>query len=161
MRFHRSPAALGFLVGAATIAVLAGLIWLALPRLNARATPPTASAVVSAQVAGGQQLYEANCQTCHGGPTGGAMMDYPPKHNANGHTWHHADCELTEIIKTGAGPMIDMMREMMAPPGAPTMPAWREKLTDGEIDAVLAYIKTMWTPEERDVQAEVTQETCS
>ena len=88
------------------------------------------------------------------------MMDSPPKHNASGHTWHHPDCELAEVIKTGTGPMVEMMREMMAPPGAPTMPAWREKLSDEEIDAVLAYIKTMWTSQEREVQAELTQESC-
>lgn len=88
------------------------------------------------------------------------MMDYPPKHNANGHTWHHPDCELIEVILTGTSPMTEMMREMMAPPGAPTMPAWREKLSDDEIDAVLAYIKTMWTDEQRAVQEQVTRQQC-
>lgn len=114
----------------------------------------------SAQVAHGKQLYSANCASCHGGPTGGSMMDYPPKHNHNGHTWHHPDCELVQIIKTGTDPMVEMMRRMMAPPGAPTMPAWRDKLSDEEIDAVLAYIKTMWTPAERESQAEISQQGC-
>jgi hypothetical protein len=57
--------------------------------------------------------------------------------------------------------MTEMMREMMAPPGAPTMPAWREKLSDGEIVEVLAFIKTMWTPEQRALQASVTREECA
>jgi mono/diheme cytochrome c family protein len=109
----------------------------------------------------GEALYAANCLSCHGGPTGGAMMDYPPKHNASGHTWHHSDCELTEVIKTGSGPMTEMMRDVMASPGAPTMPGWREKLSDEEIDAVLAYIRLMWTPQQRSVQAEITREQCT
>lgn len=50
----------------------------------------------------GQELYNRYCLGCHGGPTGGSMMDYPPRHNASGHTWHHPDCQLKEIIKTAA-----------------------------------------------------------
>lgn len=147
---------MGFLAGAAVVAALAAILWVAFPGGVGR-IPPVFS---DARLARGQQLYAANCQTCHGGSTGGEMMDYPPKHNANGHTWHHPDCELVAVITTGTGPMVEMMREMMAPPGAPTMPAWREKLTGDEIDAVLAYIKTMWTPEQRDLQERATRQQC-
>jgi mono/diheme cytochrome c family protein len=51
----------------------------------------------------GKALYEVNCQACHGGETGGQMMDIPPPHNANGHTWHHPDCQLKEIVLQGSG----------------------------------------------------------
>ena len=67
------------------------------------------------------------------------MMDYPPRHNADGHTWHHPDCQLKEIVREGRDEMTDMMRQMMAPPNAPTM---------------------MWTPEEREVQASATRGAC-
>lgn len=157
MRLRPGSLALGMLAGAAVAVVLGAIVWLTFPRVAERILPTAASA----QVGRGEGIYNANCASCHGGPTGGAMMDYPPKHNANGHTWHHPDCELIEVITTGTGPMVEMMREMMAPPGAPTMPAWREKLRDEEISAVLAYIKTMWTPSQRDVQAEITKETCA
>ena len=83
------------------------------------------------------------------------MMDYPPRHNANGHTWHHPDCELQRIVRTGGDEMTDMMRQMMAPPDAPKMQAFGDKLSNDEIDAVLAFIKTMWTPDEREVQAQI------
>ncbi|MBI2325426.1 MAG: c-type cytochrome [Chloroflexi bacterium] len=56
--------------------------------------------------------------------------------------------------------MIEMMRGMMAPPGAPTMQAFRERLSDDEIDAVLAYIRTMWTPQQRESQAQATRQQC-
>lgn len=111
-------------------------------------------------VARGADLYQANCASCHGGPTGGAMMDYPPRHNANGHTWHHPDCELTEVIKEGGSPMTVMMREMMAPPDAPRMVAFKDRLTDEEIRAILDHIKSWWTPTQRALQEEVTGEQC-
>ncbi len=155
MKLLRRPLVIGFVMGAALVIVTAAVLWLGQPQ--ARTLPVRAP---SAEVARGEQLYNANCASCHGGPTGGGMMDYPPKHNANGHTWHHSDCELVAVIKTGGGPMVEMMRQMMAPPGAPTMPAWREKLSDDEIDAVLAYIKTMWTPDERAAQDVISRKEC-
>lgn len=156
MSAFRGPMGLGFLFGAAAIVVIAAVIWLALPR----ATTPSQVSTRSVEVARGEQLYNANCASCHGGPTGGGMMDYPPKHNANGHTFQHPDCELAQIVWNGGDAMTEAMRQMMAPPDAPTMPAWREKLSTEEIDAVLAYIKTMWTPNERDAQARITKEAC-
>ena len=116
---------------------------------------------LTAQERRGEVLYNSNCVSCHGGPTGGGMMDYPPRHNANGHTWHHPDCELKQIVREGSDAMTDMMREMMAPPNAPRMQAFKDRLSDDEIDAVLAFIKTLWTPAQREVQAEVTSESCA
>lgn len=114
----------------------------------------------SAALARGQQIYNSTCIACHGGPTGGGMMDYPPRHNANGHTWHHPDCELKQVIRNGGNAMTEQMREMMAPPDAPRMPAFRDTLSDDDIDGVLAFIKTMWTDNERRFQAQVTREAC-
>jgi len=108
----------------------------------------------------GEALYNRYCLSCHGGPTGGSMMDYPPRHNANGHTWHHPDCQLKQIIKNGADEMTVRMRQMMAPPNAPTMPAFKDLLTDEDIDAILAFIKTWWTDQQRNFQAQVTRANC-
>lgn len=113
-----------------------------------------------ARVTRGEAIYNATCIACHGGPTGGSMMDYPPRHNASGHTWHHPDCELKTVIKDGGNAMTEQMRRMMAPPGAPTMPVFRDRLSDEEIDAVLAFIKTMWTEDERRFQEQITREQC-
>lgn len=88
------------------------------------------------------------------------MMDYPPRHNANGHTWHHPDCELKQVINSGGDAMTEQMRQMMAPPDAPRMPAFRDQLANQDIDAVLAYIKSMWTEDERRFQDQVTKEAC-
>lgn len=109
----------------------------------------------------GAELYAAHCQTCHGGATGGSMMDMPPPHNANGHTWHHPDCQLVEVVLSGSGEMGEMMRRMMGvPESAPRMPAFRDKLSDEDVEAILAYIKTWWTAEQRAAQVQVTRQRC-
>ena len=88
------------------------------------------------------------------------MMDYPPRQNANGHTWHHPDCQLKEVIKNGGDEMTSMMRRMMVPPDAPRMPAFKDVLSDEDIDAILAFIKTWWTDQQRSFQAQVTRANC-
>ena len=71
-----------------------------------------------------------------------------PPHDNSGHTWHHTDQALFTITKFGVGAVV---------PGYESdMPAFGEVLSDEEIAAVLAYIKTSWSERERAFQAEVT-----
>ncbi|MBW3620768.1 MAG: cytochrome c [Actinobacteria bacterium] len=105
-------------------------------------------------IARGQEIYEASCVGCHGGPTGGEINEIPPRHNAEGHTWHHGDCILEEIIRDGPEPRPE------APEDFPTMPAFADELRDDDIAAVLAYIRTWWTEEQREFQDERTREDC-
>ena len=157
---------LGFIAGILPVIVVAGtLAW----RGGWFAPAPAAVAILdtrpdssfTAEQLRGRTIYYANCASCHGGPTGGDMMDYPPRHNTNGHTWHHPDCELKQVIREGGDEMTAMMREMMAPPNAPKMIAFKDKLSDADIDAVLAYIKTMWYSYQQDAQADVTRRSCT
>ncbi len=81
-------------------------------------------------------------------PTGGLMA---PPHDATGHTWHHPDRVLFGITKHG-----------LVPPYAEEgyesdMPAFKDVLTDEEIWAVLAYIKSTWPEEMREFQEEANQ----
>src|SRR5438552_1130506 len=152
----RRSTLLAFIVGAAVVGVA---VWL-MNTSGGLSTFPFSGppeVALSAQERHGQALYAANCESCHGGRTGGSMMDYPPRHNANGHTWHHADCELLQIVRDGADEMTRSMRDMMAPPGAPQMQAFKDKLSDDDIRDVLAFIRTMWTAQQRNVQAEITR----
>ncbi|MGH2544726.1 MAG: c-type cytochrome [Ardenticatenaceae bacterium] len=143
------------LLGLALLLVLAALL---LACAEQRSEEPEKQ---SALIEQGEALYDANCRSCHGGATGGQMMDIPPPHNSNGHTWHHADCQLKEIVLNGSGEMGEMMREMMgASPDTPRMPAFKGQLTEKEVEAVLAYIKTLWAVEQRDVQARMTEARC-
>jgi mono/diheme cytochrome c family protein len=119
-------------------------------------TPGTAD-----QLRRGGQLYAANCQSCHGSSTGGSMMDIPPPHNANGHTWHHPDCQLVETVLHGSGEMGEMMRRMMGTSeDVPRMPAFEGVLSEDDIKAILAHIRNWWTEEQRGWQSEVTRQGC-
>ncbi|RMF89852.1 MAG: hypothetical protein D6736_07680 [Nitrospinota bacterium] len=100
------------------------------------------------QVAVGQAVYARHCAACHGVnlegqpnwrqrlPTG----HYPaPPHDATGHTWHHPDRYLFETVKYGW--------QRFAPPGYQSnMQGFQDRLTDAEIWAVLAFIKSRWPP---------------
>ncbi|MEL6527697.1 MAG: cytochrome c [Chloroflexota bacterium] len=106
----------------------------------------------------GQSVYEANCASCHGINGEGQFPDAPmqpddtgrigaPPHNSNGHTWHHDDDLLYDIVRNGGKGTPDRFYPM---------PAFGEQLSDDEIIAVIEYIKTMWSEEERFIQAERT-----
>jgi mono/diheme cytochrome c family protein len=98
----------------------------------------------------GEELYQAHCVQCHGGATGGHISDIPPPHNAEGHTWHHGDCELVDIVLDG----------MPQRPDYPEMPAFGDELTEADVHAILAHIKTWWEPDQLEHQAEVTELLC-
>jgi mono/diheme cytochrome c family protein len=67
---------------------------------------------------------------------------------AAGHTWRHPDRHLFEITKFGG--------EAKAPPGfRSNMPGFAGKLTDADIWAALAYIKSRWPAEVRRRQAAI------
>lgn len=115
-------------------------------------------APVDAQmIALGEDVYSENCAACHGAKLEGqpdwkrrldnGRMPAPP-HDESGHTWHHADQQLFTITKLGVGAVV---------PGYESdMPAFDGTLSDAEITAVLAYIKSTWPERERGFQAEVT-----
>lgn len=65
-----------------------------------------------------------------------------PPHSADGHTWHHADSILIEAITKGGA-----RYEGLDIGGFSNMPAFEDILTDVEIAAVLAYIKSNWPPD--------------
>jgi mono/diheme cytochrome c family protein len=106
--------------------------------------------VTEVDTARGAELYQLHCVACHGGATGGHIADVPPPHNAEGHTWHHEDCLLMDIVRDG----------MPQREGYPEMPAFGDVLTDEDIEAILSHIKTWWEPEQRTFQAEVTEHLC-
>ena len=112
------------------------------------------------QVARGKSVYARHCASCHGARLEGqpiwqeklpsGRMPAPP-HDASGHTWHHPDAVLFGITQSGLVP------GKYAPPGYRSdMPAFSGALSDAEIWAVLAYIKSSWPPEIRETQREMT-----
>ena len=129
------------------------------PGDDPRADPRNADAVKR-----GAEVYAQNCAACHGAKLEGqpswrarlanGRLPAPP-HDDTGHTWHHPDHVLFGIIKNG-----------LVPPYAPKnyesdMPAFGGKLSDDEIWAALAYIKSHWSREVLPVRAEMLRNTAS
>ena len=133
---------------------IAGALCVAIAACGEREAADPANA---AQVARGKGVYDSHCAVCHGARLEGQPNwrqrlpsgKFPaPPHDETGHTWHHADALLFNITRNGIAPY--------APPGHQSdMPAFAGRLSDAEIWAVIAYIKSTWSQEIRDLQAEV------
>lgn len=106
----------------------------------------------------GKPLYAEHCAECHGGDLQGETPEWKirkedgtlpaPPHDATGHTWHHPDQVLFDYTRKGGA--------AIAPAGFESgMPAFEEALSDHEIIAVLAFIKSKWPPEQRRHQKRV------
>ena len=130
-------------IGTVTVAATAAAGWVYWqPDLTGYADPEDARGVAL-----GQAIYGERCASCHGANLEGqpdwrtrkpdGRLPAPP-HDETGHTWHHPDEILFGITKLGVKPPL-------APKGYQSdMPAFGETLTDDEIWAVLAFIKSRW-----------------
>ena len=96
------------------------------------------------QVSKGAVVFQQNCAACHGAQAEGAPNwrklgpdgRYPaPPLNGSGHGWHHPLRILFQVIKNGS------------PGGQGNMPAWKDKLNEDEMVAVIAWFQSLW-PEE-------------
>ena len=135
--------------------VIATMAPLLLAGLSACSPTPKANPADAKQVALGKTVYAAQCAACHGANLQGqsdwqvrkADKKLPaPPHDASGHTWHHDDDTLINITKFGF--------EKYTGPGYQTdMPKFAGVLSDDEVFAVLAYIKSTWPKEEAEHQA--------
>jgi mono/diheme cytochrome c family protein len=150
-------------LAAGLIAVLAiGLLALNLRGRGGNGGAPagTADARDPRQVALGKQVYGQQCASCHGASLEGQpnwQAELPgggrpaPPHDASGHTWHHSDQVLFDITKRGG--------QASSPPGYKNnMPAFGDMLSDEQIWAVLAYIKSTWPPEIRAAQEQANRQ---
>jgi mono/diheme cytochrome c family protein len=104
-------------------------------------------------VAVGADLYSRFCASCHGADLKGAadwqVMNAdgsfpPPPHDSTGHTWHHGD-----------GLLIDLILEGSEFPQS-RMPAFGDELTESDALSILEFFKSTWGPQERAVQWRVT-----
>ena len=130
------------------------LVWLQRPK----PPPLLADPANATQVAAGQAIYATNCASCHGDRLQGqpnwkerkadGKLPAPP-HDSTGHTWHHPDQQLFEIIQRGV--------EAIVPNYKSDMIGFGDKLSDTDIWNVLAYIKSTWPPDIQARQAEMTR----
>jgi len=96
-------------------------------------------------VARGKIIYENNCVSCHQvnliGVENWKGLDEDghrkaPPLNGMGHTWHHDDDTLHNIIKYGLAKLVKNYEGKML--------GFEDNLKDKDIDSVLSYIKSFW-----------------
>lgn len=141
--------------------VVAGVVAAALlVRPSAQQPDGFISPADPALVARGKVIYANNCASCHGAKLEGqpdwrqrlpsGRLPAPP-HDVTGHTWHHPDQVLVDIVKYGLVP------GKTAPEGYQSdMPAYGATLKDADIAAVLAYIKRSWPADALEAQRNIT-----
>lgn len=146
-----------YLIGAAALAALAAAA------LLQGGQSGSAQAYIDpsdqALVARGKAIYAGQCAACHGANLEGqpnwrermsnGRLPAPP-HDASGHTWHHPDAVLVDIVRHGLVP------GKTAPDAYESdMPAYGRVLSDADVVAVLAYIKSRWPRAALEAQKEV------
>ena len=109
----------------------------------------------------GARVYAQYCASCHGANLEGqpnwrrrndkGRLPAPP-HNVRGHTWHHDDATLFGITKLGTAEFTGLDIDS-------DMPAFKDVLSDDEIRAVLAYIKSRWPDRIRRQQESLNRRT--
>lgn len=112
----------------------------------ARPKAPIPPASSPESLAVGARLAQQHCVRCHaeGGAGGPAAPPDLTGQAWTGHGWHHPDSLLVQMIADGVS----------RPTGV--MPPFGTILRSEEIRTLIAFIKTFWTPEQRQFQQERT-----
>lgn len=125
--------------------VLCGIVFLC--ACGSKAVPVQLDPKNAGLIKQGESVYRDNCARCHGANLEGqanwrarkadGKLPAPP-HDSSGHTWHHPNAMLFDIVRNG-----------LVPPHAPDgyqsdMPAFKDKLSDAQIAATLSYIQSRW-----------------
>ena len=87
----------------------------------------------------GVRLYQENCAQCHGPEAQGhpdwqnpQVVAAPPL-DGTGNAWKRKKQDLIAVIKNG------VIRH-----GDPVMPAWKGRLSDRDIEDVIAWFQALW-----------------
>ena len=92
----------------------------------------------------GGYLYETHCKACHGDRSGNGGTAGASPHNEKGHSWHHPDAQLIAWVLNGKF-------------RAEAMPQFKSYLTKEDVRAILLFIKSWWTPEQRKIQQDISR----
>jgi mono/diheme cytochrome c family protein len=142
----------GVVVGIAVViaASIAATLWI-VPAFRPRHGDPNDAA----QVALGRQIYANHCASCHGDQLQGQPDWQVRKPDGKLPALPH-DAKGAHVASSGRGPVRPYKvwtHSTPRPPGYRSdMPAFGNTLSDGEIWAALAYIKSTWPPDIRERQ---------
>ena len=116
--------------------------------LNKTTTQNTAAAkdvkrwYSTAQLIRGKNVFKNNCAECHGDKGQGLVENWreaqpdgkfpAPPLNGSAHAWHHSKALLLNTVTNGG----------IAVGGS--MPAFKDKLSDKEKEAVIAFVTSLW-----------------
>ena len=104
---------------------------------------PTATVTAPARTADAGQLARG-AEVCHGSHAQGALRwqrpgpdgKYPaPPLDVSDHAWHHPLAALKDTIRNGTQRLVGRM------------PPCRDKLTEADIETVIAYFQSLWPAE--------------
>jgi mono/diheme cytochrome c family protein len=120
------------------------------------AAPPPTPTLSNPILRQGERSYATNCAHCHGYNGEGQKLETianterlgmktVPAHDSSGTTWKHADELLFMVIRGGVQNPLNQYQ----------MPSYAA-LPDAEIWAIIAFMKTRWTDEQRAYQRAVT-----
>jgi mono/diheme cytochrome c family protein len=150
-----TPAARWLVGGTVAIGLLGAgtLLWLNVGAETTNTDPDRPSLV-----AHGKTVCVQHCASCHGAKLEGqsnwrerlpnGRLPAPP-HDPTGHTWHHSNKQLFDMVKDGTAGIV---------PGYETdMPAYKDILSDAGIWAVLSFIESTWPPEIRERQKRISE----
>lgn len=118
--------------------------------LMAQQSPPVSANLFAYDDAGavarGRTIYDESCAACHGAnlqgqddwrmPNADGRAKAPP-HDQSGHTWHHPDVQLFQIVKYGTAALVGNGYES-------DMAGYEDVLSDEQIHDVMAFIKSTW-----------------
>jgi mono/diheme cytochrome c family protein len=108
-------------------------------------------------VAQGAELYQSYCASCHGAELEGepnwrvrgedGLLPAPP-HDETGHTWHHPDAQLIALTQYGVAALVGNGYQS-------AMIGFGDVLTEAEIIATLADIKSTWPDEVIEIHNQI------
>ncbi|NIS80333.1 MAG: c-type cytochrome [Anaerolineales bacterium] len=124
-----------------------------IPILTSTATiPPTSTKTQSPvlQLVGpdlvedGREIYQQTCASCHGSEGVGYANEIDaPALDASEHAFEHPDQQIHDWITNGK---LGLGRQM---------PGFGDALDDREIHAVIAYLHTLWTTKQLEIQQDL------
>ncbi len=114
------------------------------------------AATESGRIEAGRAVYQKSCASCHGAK-GEGMPNWQrpdergelpaPPHDRTGHTWKHSDAMLYRLVQDG-------WRDPFNKTNRLTMPGFKGQLSPDDTIAVITYLKSLWTPQQRRFQRE-------
>ena len=119
------------------------LLALLLAACQGPGVPPLPTQPPAEVLAKATELYAVNCQACHGGREG-KTTGMALRHNDQGDVWRMSDAQIREVIMNGRI-------------GKGMMPTFKLRLSQDEVGAIVALMKTWWTDDQRRSQAETTR----